>query len=166
MSDKKVAVGKFGRPHGVKGWIRVISFTDPEEQLLNYSDWMIQTNIALELIKLEESRAVHDAFLVKVKGYDDRDLVKTLTNKEILIDRDQLKELPEGEFYWTDLEGIKVVTTDGNDLGVIDHLFETGANDVIVSVKDGKRILIPYIDTVIIEVDFDNNIMTVNWETE
>ena len=115
--------------------------------------------------QLERGKPHGKGIIAKLAGIDDRDVAATLINIDIAIPRDQLPELGENEFYWTDLEGIMVITIEGVELGKLDYLFETGANDVMV-VKGERQRLLPYIDQVVKRVDLDAGIMEVDWDPE
>jgi 16S rRNA processing protein RimM len=163
--EKFVIVGRLGRPHGIQGWMRIISFTEPEESILNYPEWFIARGDLWEPIELEEYKLQSGMILVKFPGCDNPEQARLYTNANIAITRDQLPSLDENDFYWTDLEGLTVINKQGAELGVIDHLFATGSNDVMV-VKGVVEHLVPYIKHVILEVDLKNKRMLVDWEED
>lgn len=110
--------------------------------------------------------------MAHLKGIDDRDVAKHLTGADIYTLRSQLPDLDGNDFYWTDLENLVVVTLEGEKLGRVDHLFETGSNDVLVvkptadSVDDRER-LIPYLlEQTVIRVDLGSSQLTVDWDVE
>jgi 16S rRNA processing protein RimM len=102
-----------------------------------------------------------------LKGCDDRDQAAALMETEIAIRREQLPEAAPGEYYWADLQGLKVINTEGIELGVVDHLLETGANDVLI-VRDGDtERLIPYVfGQFVLDVALDQGVMRVDWDPE
>jgi len=165
-NQQKLTMGRFGAPHGVRGQIKVISFTSPIENLATYSPWYIRRNNQWEPIKVANCKPHGKNLVANVQGIDDRDVVAAFTNCDIAIDREALPELAD-ECYWSDLTGLDVQNEKGETLGKIDSLFETGANDVIV-VKDKEKIeiLIPYIDDVVKKVDLEKSIMIVDWDPE
>lgn len=165
-SDEKIVViGRLGRPHGINGWMRIISFTEPEESLLDYPDWFIERGDLWEPIAPEDSKIQSGMILVKFPGCDNPEQARLYTNANIAITRDQLPALANDDYYWTDLEGLTVVNKQGAELGVIDHLFATGSNDVMV-VKGVVEHLVPYIKHVVLEVDLKNKRMLVDWEED
>lgn len=164
MQDK-ITIGRFGRVYGIKGWISVISYTEPKENILTYSSWMIAINGKYQFIEIENSKIQQKNILVKIKNIDDREIVKTYTNLEIVTESSKLPQLPKGEYYWKDLKNLTVITKNGTKLGKVDHLLATGANDVLV-VKNDKERLIPYIDDVIINIDIDKQTITVDWDAK
>lgn len=115
-------------------------------------------------IEIEEGRLHGKWLIVRLAGCVDRDQAKAYTNDSIALDREQLATLPQNEYYWTDLVGLTVINADGQKLGQIDSLFETGANDVIViKTPDNREILIPYIKSVVKSIDLKEKKMLVDW---
>lgn len=162
-----IVVGRFGRPFGVKGWIKLHSFTDPAEGILSYQPWHIKTRQGWQEIALQGSELKGESWIVKIKGIEAPETAKQLTTCDIAVERDQLPELDEGEYYWADLVGMKVVTGAGIALGTIENLFETGANDVVV-VKDaeGHTHLLPYVPQVIKHIDTETKTVIVDWDVD
>lgn len=163
MTDK-VAVGRFGSPYGVKGWLKVISYTDPIDQILNYLPWLIiKGNHTLSLEKVKGK--IHGKNLVvNLEGCVDREQAKTFTNIEIYINRSQLPLLQD-EYYWIDLVGLAVINEQQINLGKVDSLLATGSNDVlIVKDDDGKERYVPYLAHVVLKVDLIAKTMLVDWD--
>lgn len=161
-----VVLGRISGVYGVKGWVRIYSYTSPRANILDYSPWFLKGRAGWERRELEKGRPHGKGVVAKIKGCDDRDRAAELVHREIAVERSQLPETGPGEYYWADLKGLKVFTLDGVDLGTVDHLFETGANDVIVVTGERER-LIPYLwGDVIREVDLDAGVMTVDWDPE
>lgn len=161
--QNKIIIGRFGSVYGIKGWIKIISFTDPKQKILQYQPWWIKKNQQWQQIHTEDSRWHGKDIIAKLPNINDRDLAKTYTNIDINIQHNQLPKLPKGEYYWSDLEELTVIDKLGKKLGMVDHLMETGSNDVLV-IKNGKQHLIPYTDNVIIKVDLKKKIIKVDWE--
>ena len=161
-----VVIGKFGRPHGIKGLISVISFTDPRENILNYSGWHAYINKQWQPLKMLDLTSNSKNIIAKVEGYIEREDLAYLTNIEIGIKSEQLPVLDDGEFYWNQLIGMEVVTVEGVLLGQVTELLSTGANDVLV-IAGEKRHLIPYLPgKSIIKVNDSQRIITVDWDTD
>lgn len=162
-----IIVGRFGAPYGVKGWIKVHSFTVPISNLIDYQPWHIADQKgAWQSLSLTNVRTYNKGIVAKIEQCDDRDAAIIYRNCDIAIPRDQLPAADENEFYWTDLEGLTVKTLDGTTLGSIKQLFATGANDVMV-VKGEKEHLIPFVlERFVIAVDQENNVITVDWDPE
>ena len=99
-----------------------------------------------------------------LEGVEDRDQAAKLLNREIAVERDALPAVGERNYYWADLEGLRVLHRDGNELGRVAYLMETGANDVMV-VQGDAEYLIPFIlDDVILDVDLQHGVINVDWE--
>lgn len=160
-----VTLGRVSGFHGVRGWVKIHSETDPRDNIVRYSPWYLDRGQGWERQELDGGRAQGKGVVAKFAGCDDRDQATEWQGAIIAVRRDQLDDsLDEGEYYWTDLEGLEVVTVDGVVLGRIDHLFETGANDVMVVSGERERLL-PYLwDQVVKEVDLENRRMVVDWD--
>ncbi len=161
-----VVMGRVSGIYGVQGWIRVFSYTSPRHNILAYSPWHLcqgETWIRRELL---EGRTQGKGLLARIEGCTDRDQAAELMAATIAVERDQLAPTGSGEYYWHDLQGLRVQSVEGVDLGRIDHLFETGSNDVMV-VKGERDRLIPYIwGDVVCRVDLDSGQMLVDWEAD
>jgi len=161
-----VVVGRFTGVFGVKGWLKVFSYTDPRGNILSYSPWLIRLNGEWKSVKITTGRVQGKGVVAQLAICGDRDEAKQFIGVDIAIRRDQMPVALPGEYYWTDLIGLKVLTLEGVDLGVVDHLLETGSNDVLV-VKGDKERLIPFIQGgVIIKVDLDDATIQVDWDPE
>ena len=164
-SDKKIHVGKIAGAHGIKGWLKIISFTSPPENIVQYSSWIIQKDGKDQVYTVVEGKQNHNKIIVKLRDIDDRTQAEKLKNSEIKIMRSELPNLGDQKYYWSDLEGLKVISIDQESIGIVDSLFETGANDVlVVKGKNNKRILIPFVmDEIIKEVNIDLDYIKVYW---
>ncbi|PHQ24535.1 ribosome maturation factor RimM [Marinobacter guineae] len=172
QNSQETVIGRITSVFGVKGWLKVFSYTDPKEGILNYPDWTLDLDGRCIPVKLEEGRRQGQAIVVRLKGIDDRELARTYCGAEVRVSRAELPELPEGEFYWFQLEGLEVVTVEDECLGKVHHLIETGSNDVLVvqattgSIDQRER-LIPYLpDQVVQKVDLAAKRMVVDWDPE
>jgi len=167
MDSKKITLGRIGDAFGVKGWLHVHSFTEPADNIFHYAHWQIRAyqknNATWRPIEIESHKPHGSAFIVKFKGYEDRDQALLLKNHTIATDRTALPELKDNEYYWSDLVGLEVINTNGESFGVVDYLFETGANDIIAT-KGKKTHYIPYIKQVIKSIDLEKKIILVEWE--
>ncbi|WP_373567863.1 ribosome maturation factor RimM [Colwellia sp. M166] len=168
---KEVILGKVGAVYGIKGWLKIHSFTDDQEAILDYFPWSLKLGNKIQSVDITDWRKHNNGLVVKVAGIDDRDVAQKLVGSEIFVSEDALSDLPEGEFYWRDLIGMTVVTDKGYDLGQVSDIMETGANDVLVvkaNLKDGfgkKERLIPYLmDQVILSVSAEDKQICVDWD--
>jgi 16S rRNA processing protein RimM len=163
-----VVIGKIVGLFGVKGWVKIRSYTDPREQIADYRPWRVAIEGEWRSFEVETVQPQGKSLVVRLAGIDDRDAATRLLNSDIVIDRSQLPALEENEFYWRDLQGLQVLNLKGVELGTVKSLLETGANDVLVVCKDGSpEILIPYVlDRVIRAVDMESRIIRVDWEAD
>jgi 16S rRNA processing protein RimM len=168
---KDVTLGKVGAVYGIKGWLKIHSFTDDHEAILDYFPWSLKLGNKIQSVDITDWRKHNNGLVVKVAGIDDRDVAQKLVGSEIFVSEEALSDLPEGEFYWRDLIGMAVVTDKGYDLGQVSDIMETGANDVLVvkaNLKDGfgkKERLIPYLmDQVILSISAEDKQICVDWD--
>jgi 16S rRNA processing protein RimM len=169
--EQLITLGKVGAVYGIKGWLKIHSFTDEPEAILDYLPWSLKLGNKVQTVEVTDWRKHNNGLVVKVAGYDDRDRAQSLVGSEILVKETALAKLPEGEFYWRDLIGMAVVTNQGYDLGTVSEIMETGANDVLVvkaNRNDGfskKERLIPYLfEQVVLSVSAKNKQICVDWD--
>ena len=161
-----VVLGEFAGVYGVKGWLRIRSYTQPIENILDYATWLIGGGADWEETELAEGRPHGNGLIARIAGIDDRDVAARLVGQQIAVPRDALPAVGEDEYYWSDLEGLRVETIAGVVLGDVDHLIETGANDVIVVRGDRER-LIPFVrPEVVREVDLGAKRIRVDWDPD
>jgi 16S rRNA processing protein RimM len=165
-----VLIGRFGAPHGIRGWVKVHSFTEEPADIFNYINWNVSyaNNKSMFAAEVIEYKAHQSAFVVRLASIEDRDEVAKLTNSDIYVSRDELPNLDNDQHYWHDLIGMQVVNELAQALGVVNHFMNTGANDImVVTGEDKKKILIPYVpDMYIHKVDTAARTITVNWAME
>jgi len=167
LDPSMVELGRIGAPHGVKGWVRVHSFTDPADNILNYRQWHVYLRGHCKIIEVLEIQPQRQHYIARLKGYEDRDSAASLTNAEFAVPRTELPPLSSGEYYWMDLIGMTVINETGETLGVIERLFETGSNDVLVVKGETREHYIPYIpEDYVLEVNLESRIMRVSWDPE
>ena len=165
--EKWLLVGKIVGLSGVRGELKLESYTEPRTQIFSYQPWLLKSATGESEISGCRGRAQGKGIVATLPEVDDRDSAARLIGSEIWVRRSALPRSKRGEFYWADLEGLEVVTVEGELLGKVSHLIATGANDVLVA-KDGKRErLIPFVlEDYIKEVDFDTGRITVDWDPE
>lgn len=161
----KIIIGRFGQSYGIKGWLKVHSFTDPIDNILQYLPWQVQRHGQWQNVQITEGKRQGKYILVKIEGCDTPELAKTYTQSDIAIDRQQLPTLSQDEYYWSDLIGLRVINQAGIEFGTVDSLLETGANDVLVITGDHRRLL-PYTSDVIKQIDLVQGIIIVNWDAD
>ena len=185
-----LVAGRIGRAHGIQGWVRVNSYTEPLENLLSYSPWFLSANERpLQTAQLadflpgtrqdlrataevEEGRHHGRGLIVRLKDCDNRNQAERLRGLCIQIEEEQLPILDAEDFYWKDLIGLKVFNQQGRLLGEVQRLMETGANDVLVvcsteDSEDQRQRMIPWLPgQVVARVDLETSALTVDWELD
>ena len=165
-ADKWITLGRFGRPHGVKGFITVHSFTEPRENILKYPHWHAKINKQWQHLNILHAEVNHKSILAKVDGFQDRESASKLTNIEIAVSKDILPDLDDGDYYWFQLIGMNVVNQQGRKLGSVREILPTGAHDVLV-IHGERKHLIPYVhEKIIISIDEQNGLITVDWDED
>jgi len=147
--------------------VKVFSYTHPRENILRYSPWLLQKNNLVTEINVKGGQRHGNSVVAELEGIADRDAAASLMGSDILILRRQLPKPNDGEYYWTDLVGLEVVTDSGVKLGKVDHLLETGANDVLVVIDGDTERLIPFLQQqTVLKIDLQGGIMTVDWDPD
>lgn len=167
MSEQQhISVGKISGVFGIKGWVKVFSFTDPRENILTYSPWLLKKGDETKTVNVVDGQLQGKTIVAQLAGVDDRDQAASLMGWDIFITQDQLPKAAKGEYYWSDLIGLNVETIDGVQLGVVDSLLETGANDVVIVQGERERV-IPFLQgQTIINVDLNAGKIVVDWDPE
>lgn len=168
--NSDVLMGRVASPFGIKGWVKVMSFAEPPENILQYLPWRLRNSksgTVVRTIETLEGKKHGKGLVVRIAGIQDRDQAEALTGLEIVVDRNQLPEPEEGSYYWSDLEGLQVATAEGVVLGKVDQMLEAGAADVMLvcgTGADNSRHLIPFLrDEIVLKVDLEAGVIQVNW---
>lgn len=161
-----VVMGQIGAPFGVRGWFRVHAFTEDADSLLDYATWWLGEAGRWREYRVQHGEVHSKGLAVKLEGIDDRDVIGALRGTQIAVPRSAMPEAEEDAYYWTDLIGLKVTNLEGETLGVVDSLLETGAHDVM-RVLDGKvERLIPFVEAFIRDVDLKAGEIRVDWGSD
>lgn len=161
-----VELGYISGVFGVRGWIKVFSFTERRENILNFTPWILSGEQGQAEYSVVDGGTRGQAVVARLTGVDDREDARLLIGSRVYIRRAALPVLAEDEYYWSDLVGLEVCTVSGIHLGRVESLMETGANDVLVVAGDEQR-LIPYIrQQVVKEVDLAESRIVVDWDPE
>ena len=164
-----ILLGKIAGVSGIKGWVKVFSHTDPRLQITEYKQWYLQRKTEdWKAVQVLNGRVQGKNIVAQLDGVSYRDQAEALIGAKIAIREDQLKSLTSNEYYWKDLIGLKVETIQGENLGSIDWIFNTGSNDVL-TLKDEERTerMIPFLHgDVVKSIDLENNLMVVDWDPE
>jgi len=164
--SKYIVIGKIGATYGIFGWLKIQTFTEFGPNILDYTPWYLSDGEKKnwQEVVIEEGKPHGGGMVVKFPNVSNPEEARLMTGKTISILRSQLPELPNDEYYWSDLEGLTVINQHGETLGKIIYLIETGGNDVIV-VKGEKDHAIPYLPgSVVKSIDLAKKEMVVDWE--
>jgi 16S rRNA processing protein RimM len=168
----EIRLGSINGTHGLKGWVKVFSYTDPLEAILDYSPWILRKAGAEREITIKNGQASGKRLIVQVEGVDTQDQAEDLIGYEVHVNVDAMPDLKEGELYWFQLEGLSVENSSGESLGKIAQMLETGANDVMVvdpsdDSIDKQQRLIPYLEgDVVKQVDQEIGVVIVDWDSD
>lgn len=170
--DGLVTLGRIVGLFGTQGWVKVYSYTRPPESILQYDPWLIRSEGEWRNHRLQGGRRQGQGLVAHLEQCSTREEANRLIGADIAVPLERLPALPEGEYYWVQLEGLRVVNLENATLGVVSHLLETGANDVMVVVPQtspaeerpqGNHRLIPYVAEVVKEVDLECGVVRVDW---
>ena len=172
--EELVTVGRLTSVYGIRGWVKVHSYTEPMENILQFDRWWLQDprTGGWQALEIDAGKRHGKGLVVHIKGVDDRDLAAQYCQRDIAISGSEMPPLEAGEYYWHQLQGLQVVSQyEGREyrFGEVVRLMETGANDVMVvqGGEDGRERLIPYIPGEFIAgVDLENRQITVLWDPE
>ena len=166
-STRRILMGRIHGAFGVRGELKLESLSDPPDAIFRYRPWTLRTAQGVEReLDGARGRSTVKGIVMQMPGVDDRDAAEALRGSEIFVPRSALPPPKPGQYYWVDLEGLRVVNTAGVDFGTVSHLFSTGANDVLVARGERER-MIPFLEPdYIVSVDFDAGLVTVDWDAE
>ena len=167
-SSEHVVLGRIAGVFGLRGWVKVLSYTRPREDILHYSPWLLKVGNEW-IARVPRSGHPHgNGLIAQLEACEDRDRAAPLVGATVAVASKQLPALAAGEFYWAQLEGLRVFNRDNIELGRISHLFETGGNDVLVVKPQGRgrERWLPCTRAVVKRVDLDSGIVEVDWDPE
>lgn len=161
--SEPVLLGKVVATHGIKGQLRIAVYSGEFETILSLSSLMLKgADGGIETFEVSASAVHGKKILVALKGFGTINQALHLVGRELYATREQMPELAEGEYYWCDLLGLKVMTDGGELLGLVADIIATGSNDVYVVKDDGREYLIPALEDVVLDINLDDGIMTVS----
>ena len=162
--SKPLVLGRISGLYGVRGWVKVHSYTEPRDAILKYGSWLLEQDGVWRETSVAEGRKQGKTVVARLDAVTDRDMATAFVGMTIGVARSDLPETDSGEYYWTDLEGLQVIHQDGRILGKVAYLLATGANDVLV-IQGDQEVLVPFVkDEVIKGVDLATGIISVDWE--
>ena len=164
--ERRILIARMIGAFGVSGEIKCQSFANPVGQLLKYKPLIMSFNGNEQIIAELKGRVTAKGLVVKLPEITDRDAAQALHGAELWITRSQLPKPKDGEYYWVDLEGMRVVNRESVEFGTVSHLFETPANPILVVQGERER-LIPFLmDRFIDAVDFQAGEIRVDWDAD
>jgi len=168
MSQDKVVVGRLGRAFGVKGWQHLQSFTSPQDNLLSYRPWFLRLHNSdhWQPIDSYEIQNHNDGYLVRLAGVEQREAAQQFSGSLLGTPAQTFGNTEDGEFYWHQLIGCQVINEQGEALGEVKGLLETGAHDVLQIMRQGQSVLVPFADPFITEVNLTDRRILVMWPSE
>jgi len=159
-----VALGYISAVHGIKGWVKVHSWTRPLEAILDYQPWLLGED--RKAVKILDGRKQGKGVVACFPGIQDRQQAMIMVGQQIFVRREQMPATAEDEYYWSDLEGLDVHTTKGELLGKVERLMDTGANDVLV-IRGQRQHLVPFVQgQYVTRIDLEGGLIEVDWDPE
>ncbi len=156
-------MGRVGHPYGVRGWLRIQTFSETLDGLTQYPQWWLSRAGVYQPYALIDWQIHSGTLVVALQGVDDRTQAEALRGVDVVVPRDALPDLAQDEYYWSDLIGLAVINRQEESLGVVSGFLESAANPVLV-VQDGpQKRLIPFVDPVLYQVDLSRKQIVVNW---
>jgi 16S rRNA processing protein RimM len=163
-AEGEILLGFIAGVSGVRGWIKIHSYTDPRDNVVAHRQWTLRQGTESRRVHVTGGHAHGKTVVAKLEGFDERDTAAALVGAEIFVPRSELPACEPREYYWTDLEGMTVCDPAGRVIGRVDHLIETGAHDVLVLTGTPQR-LIPFVlDRIVTDVDLQSGTITVSWD--
>ena len=164
-AERMIVLGRFAGVFGVRGELKIESWTDPRDAIFRYQPWTLVRAGTSSMLTGVRGRAHGPGLVASVPGIVDRDAAEKLVGSEIQVARSALPAPKAGEYYWVDLEGMSVVNVEGIAFGTVSHLFDTGANHVLAVQGDRER-LIPFVQPHLVSVDFATMQIVVDWDAD
>ena len=164
--ERRILIARMVGAFGISGEIKCQSFADPVAQLLKYKPLIMAHEGREQLLDELKGRVTAKGLVVRLPDITDRDAAQALLGAELWITRSQLPKPKAGEYYWVDLEGMRVINREGADLGTVSHLFDTPANPILVATGERERLIPFLLDRFIDAVDFEQGQITVDWDAD
>ncbi len=170
-ASELVKIATLKKPYGIKGWLWVFSETDERDSIFEMQPWWMKTATGFKPITVKDWRVQGQGLVACFHEIADRNVAETMNGTTIWVSKDSFPKLEEDEYYWSDLIGLTVINEQGENLGIIKEMFETGAHEIISlkptpqSIDDEAR-LIPWHSDVVLSVDLPNKTMLVAWGSD
>ncbi|NOU43985.1 MAG: ribosome maturation factor RimM [Methyloglobulus sp.] len=165
-TNEIINVGKITGVFGLKGWLKIFSHTQPRENILGYTQWFVKKGIKEQSVKVIGGQLQGKYVVAQLEGVSNRDEAENFMGWDIYIAHEQLPPLAKGQYYWTDLVGLEVENLEGYQLGKVESLFETGANDILL-VKGDRERAVPFLQgNTVKSVDLGAGKIIVDWDPD
>ena len=161
-----VVMGKVVAAQGLQGWVKVQTYTEYLDSLLDYDIWHVGDELTWRPLEVLEANVHGKVLVAKLQGIADRTAAERCKGLLIAVPRVSLPEQKEGEYYWSDLVGLSVENLAGEVFGTVESLLETGANDVLIVKGEHGETLIPFIASIIQQVDMKKKTIRVDWQAD
>lgn len=162
-----VIMGRIVAAQGLQGWVKVQAFTEYLDSLLDYHTWYLgKDKHPWREFKVLECNVHTKVLVAKLEGIADRTAAEKCKGMLIAVPRSSLPEKSEDEYYWSDLIGMKVVNLQDAELGMVESLIETGANDVLCVRNENGEILVPFLAQVVQQVSMKEKLIRVDWQAD
>lgn len=167
-ATRRILLGRVHGAFGVRGELKLESFTEPSAAIFRYQPWCLRDAQGRERqLAGARGRETAKGLVAMFPEVADRDAAEALRGTEVWVERAKLPPPAPGEYYWVDLEGLRVVNVEGVALGTVSHLFSTGANDVLVAHDGARERMIPFVEPdYVVAVDFETGTVTVDWDPD
>jgi 16S rRNA processing protein RimM len=165
---RRIVLGKIRTAVGLTGWVKVESYTDPDDNILKFQTWQARSSQGWCELRPQNSRWSGHELQVQFEGIADRNAAELLRNTEVAVFRHELPDPAPGEYYWDDLLGLNAITKDGKSLGKLDHFLDSPAHPFMVLKGKDERdkpvdYLVPVIKGRVLSADFDKGEMVLDW---
>jgi 16S rRNA processing protein RimM len=161
--DRVVTLGKIVGTFGVKGWVKVSSFTNPATNILDYEVWQLSGGNGWHAVRVEDGRETGKGVLAKLAGIETPEAARLRIGAELGVWRSEMPPPAAGEYYWSDLEGLEAITQEGDSLGRVDHFRTTPAGTVVVIQGGAKEHWVPFVKERIVNVDIAAGRIVLDW---
>jgi 16S rRNA processing protein RimM len=162
-----VVMGRVVAAQGLQGWVKVQAFTEYLDSLLDYETWYLGNDKhPWREFKVQECNVHTKVLVARLEGIADRTAAEKCKGLLVAVPRSSLPAQAENEYYWSDLIGMKVINLQGETLGMVDTLIETGANDVLSVRNEQGEILVPFLAQVVQQVSLDEKLIRVDWQAD
>jgi 16S rRNA processing protein RimM len=166
-SEPMVIMGRVASAFGIRGWVKIQPFSEYVDSLLDYKTWYLgHENGPWRKVDVVQAETHDKTLAVQFPDCPDRNASEKLKGLLIAVPRSSLPVQDEGEYYWADLIGLTVVNEAGETLGVVAELLDTGANDVLIVRGNGPDVLVPFLTSVIKQVDMPTKTIRVDWSAD